>query len=161
MLKLASSSCLEEENLLRCVACDGRMETTPPAAKERNVAASWMEFVSGCKTRWSALARSLFLGRRLWQQKCFDTKQALREAQLLLAQSEARCEEWEQRQQASAQQVAALQSQLAEPRPVALPVGAPPPGQQYGANLMALSVNLGRELGIRPAQRAMKIFFRG
>lgn len=60
------------------------------------MAASWMEFVSGCKTRWSALARSLFWGRRLWQQKYFDTKQALREAQLLLAQSEARCAEWEQ-----------------------------------------------------------------
>ena len=101
------------------------------------------------------------MGRRLWQRKYFDTKQALREAQLLLAQSEARCAEWEQRQQALDQQVAECQRQLAEPRPVALPVGAPPPGQQYGANLIALSVNLGRELGIRPAQRAMKILFRG
>lgn len=125
------------------------------------MAASWMEFVSGCKTRWSALARSLFLGRRLWQQKYFETKQALRESQALLAQSEARYEQWEQQPQALVQQVAALQSQRAEPQPVSLPLGAPPPGQQYGANLIALSVNLGRELGIRPAQRAMGIFLRG
>ena len=125
------------------------------------MAASWMEFVSGCKTRWSALARSLFLGRRLWQQKYFETKQELREAQALLAQSEARCRQWEQQPQALAQPVAALQSQLAEPQPVSLPLGAPPPGQQYGANLMALSVNLGREWGIRPAQRAMEILLRG
>ena len=125
------------------------------------MAASWMEFVSGCKTRWSALARSLFLGRRLWQQKYFETKQALKESQALLAQSEARCRQLEQQPQALVQQVAALQSQLTEPQPVSLPLGAPPPGQQYGANLIALSVNLGRELGIRPAQRAMEVFLRG
>ena len=91
------------------------------------MAASWMEFVSGCKTRWSALARSLFLGRRLWQQKYFETKQALKESQALLAQSEARCRQLEQQPQALVQQVAALQSQLTEPQPVSLPLGAPPP----------------------------------
>jgi hypothetical protein len=58
-------------------------------------------------------------------------------------------------------QVAELQSQLAAPRSLALPVGHVPPGQQYGANLMALSVNLGRKLGVRPAARALKIFSRG
>lgn len=122
---------------------------------------SWTKFASGCKSRLSALARSCFLRRRHWQQKYLDTKQALRESQELLAQREARCQQLEQQNQASVQQVAALQSQLAESQPVSLPLGAPPPGQQYGANLMALSVNLGRELGIRPAQRAMDIFFRG
>lgn len=124
------------------------------------MASSWMDFVSGCKSRWSALARSLYLGRRHWQLKYFETKQALTEAEVLLSRSEARCRQLEQ-QQASARQVAGLQSQLAEPRPVSLPLGAPPPGQQYGANLMALSVNLGRELGIRPARRALDIFLRG
>lgn len=125
------------------------------------MAASWMEYVSGCKTRWSALARSLFLGRRLWQEKYFEAQQALRAAHVSLAQAEARCQQWEQQNQASAQQVTELQRQLAEPRAVALPLGEAPPGQQYGANLIALSVNLGRELGLRPAQRAMEIFLRG
>jgi hypothetical protein len=109
----------------------------------------------------SVLARSCFLRRRHWQQKYLDTKQALRESQELLAQCAARCQQLEQQNQASVQQVATLQSQLAEPRPLSLPLGAPPPGQQYGANLIALSVNLGRELGIRPAQRALEIFLRG
>ena len=122
---------------------------------------SWTKFVSGCKSRLSVLARSCFLRRRHWQQKYLDTKQALRESQELLAQCEARCQRLEQQHQASVQQVAALQSQLAQPRPLSLPLGAPPPGQQYGANLIALSVNLGRELGIRPAQRALEIFLRG
>lgn len=122
---------------------------------------SWTKFVSGCKSRLSVLARSCFLRRRHWQQKYLDTKQALRESQELLAQCAARCQQLEQQNQASVQQVATLQSQLAEPRPLSLPLGAPPPGQQYGANLIALSVNLGRELGIRPAQRALEIFLRG
>jgi hypothetical protein len=107
------------------------------------------------------LARSCFLRRRHWQQKYLHTKQAWRESQELLVQCQARCQQLEQQNQASVEQVAALQSQLAEPRPVSLPLGAPPPSQQYGANLIALSVNLGRELGIRPAQRALEIFLRG
>lgn len=122
---------------------------------------SWTDFGLVCKSRLSALARSCFLGRRHWRQKYLDAKQALRESQELLAQSEARCQQLEQQHQASVQQVATLESQLAEPGPVSLPVGAPPPGQQYGANLMALSVNLARELGIRPARRALEIFLRG
>lgn len=122
---------------------------------------SWTKFASGCKSRLSALARSCFLRRRHWQQKYLDTKQALRESQALLARCAARCQQLEAQNQASVQQVATLQSQLAEPRPVSLPLGAPPPGQQYGANLIALSVNLGRELGIRPGQRALEIFLRG
>lgn len=125
------------------------------------MASSWTEFVSGCKSRLSVLARSCFLRRRHWQQKYLDTKQALRESQEWLAQCEARCQQLEQQHQASVQQVATLQSQLAEPRPLSLPLGAPPPGQQYGANQIALSVNLGRALGIRPAQRALEIFLRG
>ena len=122
---------------------------------------SWSMFSSGCKSRLSALARSCFLRRRHWQQKYLETKQALRESQAWAATCEAQCREVEQQQEDLQQQVAELQRQLAEPRPVSLPLGEKPPGQQYGANLMALSVNLGRELGIRPAQHAMKIFSRG
>jgi hypothetical protein len=56
------------------------------------------------------------------------------------------------------QRVSELQAQLAEPRQIQLPLGDVPPGQQYGANMIALCVNLGRKLGIRPTERALKIF---
>ena len=121
---------------------------------------SWTEFGAGCKSRLSALARSCFLRRRHWQQKYIETNQALRAAQELAATSEAQCRQLEQQQADLRRQVAELQRQLAEPRPVSLPLGEVPPGQQYGANMIALAVNLGRELGIRPAQRATKIFSR-
>ena len=122
---------------------------------------SWPRFLSRCKSRLSALARSLFLSRQRWQEKYLAARQAQRELQETLAQCEARCQQVERQRQELAEQVGRLQTQLDQPRCVALPVGDAPPGHQYGANLMALSVNLGRELGIRPARRAMKIFLRG
>lgn len=125
------------------------------------MASSWPKFLSCCKSRLSALARSLFLSRQRWQEKYLAAQQAQRELQETLAQCEARCRQVERQRQELAERVARLQSQLDQPRPVSLPLGDAPPGHQYGANLMALSVNLGRELGIRPAQRAMGIFFPG
>lgn len=122
---------------------------------------SWSMFMSCCKSRLSALARSLFLSRRRWQEKYFASEQARREWQEAAAMSEARCQELGQRNQELQKQADEWQRQLAEPRPVSLPLGAAPPEHQYGANLIALSVNLGRELGVRRAQRAMKIFLSG
>ena len=122
---------------------------------------SWPRFLSRCKSRLSTLARSLFLSRRRWQAKYFAARQAQRELQETLARCEARCQQVERQRQELAEQVARLQTRLKQPRPVSLPLGDPPPGHQYGANLMTLSVNLGREMGIRPARRAMKIFSPG
>ena len=123
--------------------------------------ASWPGFLSRCKSRLSALARMLFLSRQRWQEKYLAAQQAQRELQEALAKSEARCQEVERQRHELAEHVARLQAQLDQPRPISLPVGDPPPGHQYGANLMALSVNLARELGIRPARRALEIFLRG
>jgi hypothetical protein len=109
----------------------------------------------------SALARSLFLSRRRWQEKYLAARQRQRELRETLARCEARCQQVERQRQELADQVARLQTRLDQPRPISLPLGDAPPGHQYGANLMALSANLGRELGIRPARRAMKIFLGG
>lgn len=125
------------------------------------MASSWPRFLSCCKSRLSALARSLFLSRQRWQEKSLAAQQAQRELQQALAECEARCQLVERQRQELAEQVAWWQSQLDQPRPVSLPLGNAPPGHQYGANLMALSVNLERELGIRGAERALKIFLHG
>ena len=53
---------------------------------------------------------------------------------------------------------AQLIAELAEARQIQLPLGDAPPGQQYGANMMALSVNLARKLGVRRSEHAQKIF---
>jgi hypothetical protein len=122
------------------------------------VGSSWPIFVSRCKSRLSALARSCFLGREHWFRKYQQAKQAEKELRELLANSEAGCRELEKKNQDLRERVVELQAELANPRPLELPLGDVPPGQQYGAHLMELSVNLARKLGVRRSERAQKIF---
>ena len=125
------------------------------------MASSWSEFSSSCKSRWSALARSFYLGRLHWFEKYREAKQAQEESREALAKCEARCRQLEQENQDLREQVCGLETELAEPRQIQLPLGDVPPGQQYGANMVALCVNLGRKLGIRPSVRALRIFLTG
>lgn len=120
---------------------------------------SWTKFGSTCKSRLSAVARSCFLRRVHWFEKYQKAKQAEEELRKAIANCEARCRQLEQENGNLCKRVSELQSQLAEPRQIQLPLGDIPPGQQYGANMTALCVNLGRKLGIRPTARALKIFF--
>jgi hypothetical protein len=107
----------------------------------------------------SAIARSCYLRRVFWQQKYRQAKQVQEELQEVIAECEARCRQLEQENGDLRQQVSELQVELAEPRQIQLPLGDAPPGQQYGANIMALSVNLARKLGVRRSVHAQNIFF--
>jgi len=40
-----------------------------------------------------------------------------------------------------------------------LPLGEPPRGHQYGAGLIALCVNLARQIGLRPTRRTLEVVF--
>ena len=119
---------------------------------------SWTIFVSRCKSRLSALARSCFIGREHWFRKYQQARQAEKEARELLANCEAGCRQLEKKNQDLRQRVIELQAELAKPRPIQLPLGDVPRGQQYGANMMALSLNLARKLGVRRSEQAQKIF---
>jgi hypothetical protein len=77
----------------------------------------------------------------------------------LLADCTARCRELEEKNHYLLQRVSDLETELAEPQPFQVPLGIAPPGQQYGANLITMCVNLGRKLGIRPTVRALEVFF--
>lgn len=122
---------------------------------------SWTDFTSRCKSRLSALGRCCYLRWAHWRQKYQEAQQETLELRESLAACEARGQRVEEQNQQLQQEVAALQQRLAEPPACSLPLGEAPPGQQYGANLIALAVNLGRALGPRGARRAMKIFFAG
>lgn len=132
------------------------------------MASSWTKFTSRCKSRFSALGRSCYLRRLHWREKYRQTRQELLELRGALAEREASCRQLERQNQQLQQQNQQLQQQVvecqrrrAESPACSLPLGEPPPGQPYGANLMALAVNLGRELGLRRSSRAMKIFLPG
>ena len=121
---------------------------------------SWRSFVSECKSPLSAIARSCFLGRLRWYRKCRELRQRLEELRRQAAMLEADRERLEQENRELGERVAELEGKLAQPKPVTLPLGEIPPGQQYGAGMMALCVNLARQIGLRPTKRALHIIFR-
>lgn len=118
---------------------------------------SWTNFASECKSRLSAIARSCYLRRVHWLEKYREAEQANEKLKEAIASCEARCRELEREKEDLCQRVSELEAELAE-RQIQLPLGDAPPGQQFGANMIALSVNLGRKLGLRPTVRALKIF---
>lgn len=119
---------------------------------------SWTKFVSQCKSRFSAIARSSYLRRIHWFEKYREAKQVQLELRETIATCEVRCRQLEQENGDLCHRISELEARLAEPHQIQLPLGDIPRGQQYGANMIALCVNLGRKLGIRPAERATKIF---
>lgn len=125
---------------------------------------SWPDFCENCKSRFSAIARSVYLGREHWIGKYRDKVASLK-SQLAHLETEKRdCElvaESLRQQLNEARRITHdLEQQLAtRNKRVHLPEDPPVPGQHYGASLMALSVNLAREVGFRKTTRAMQIFF--
>ena len=75
---------------------------------------SWTDYSSGCKSRWPALARSLYFSRLRWHVKCQEARRAQKESQEALAKCEARCRQLEQENDVLRQQVCGLQADLAE-----------------------------------------------
>ena len=120
---------------------------------------SWPIFVSQCKSRLSVIARSCFLGRAHWRTKYYEVNELLWEAYEEGEKCEARREQLEQENLQLRQRVSEFERQLAQPRPVTLPLGDVPRGQQYGAGMVTLCVNLARKIGLRPVVRALQVVF--
>jgi hypothetical protein len=123
------------------------------------VASSWPMFVSQCKSRLSAIARSCFLGRAHWHQKFTETHELVEELLEKIAESEAIREEVEQENGQLRERIAQVQAELAAPRPMRLPLGDRPPGQQYGAGMITLCVNLARKIGLRRTETVLHVLF--
>jgi hypothetical protein len=129
------------------------------------VATSWREFYGNCKSRISAIARSCYLGRQRLKEKHLQVVQELKAKMVELEKAykaqEAMAEQLRMEREEALERVVVLEQKLAEEtQPIRLPDDPPAPGQQYGASLMALSINLAREVGLRKSVRAMKTFFK-
>ena len=123
------------------------------------MSSAWSNFMGSCESRISALARSCFLGRQKWRQRCRDCKRQVDDLrdELQVAQGEQRRVTAENEQ--LRQRLRELEIERARPQPCTVPLGDPPRGQQYGEGLIALSVNLARRIGLRPTEHALPIFF--
>ena len=120
----------------------------------------WPEFFSSCRSRLSAIARSCFLSRKRWIEKYSRLSATLRGLRSERDQARLETERLKSTIQQLVERVKSLESELAQPRKIELPVGERPPGHQYGAGLIALSVNLARQVGLRPTTRALSLLFR-
>ncbi len=120
---------------------------------------SWRSFASSCKSRLSALARACFLSRLRWRKKFRRVRKSLAKQRKTLAESESRRRRLEQENLELRGRITELEARCAEPRPVQLPLGDKPAGQQFGAGMIVLCVNLARQIGLRPTVRALDVVF--
>lgn len=123
------------------------------------MASSWPNYVSECKSRLSAIARSCYLGRGQWREKALDLQQTVEELRARVAASDRRNELLEQENGQLRDDVSALKTERDQPRPIKLPLGETPPGQQYGDGFVSLCVNLARKIGLRPTVRVLQVFW--
>lgn len=122
------------------------------------MASSWTKFVSRCKSRLSAIARSCFLARQRWYQRYERAKRLLDEAQLKIDALRTGRQRLVEEIANLRERIIELETEAAQPRAVEWPLGDTPPGQQYGAGMITLCVNLAREIGLRPVERVLQIF---
>lgn len=119
----------------------------------------WTEYSSSCKSRLSALARSLFLSRNKAREKCAELQERVCELEEQVAEAKAISDQYARETEQLLKQNRELSDELAN-RPFApAPVGSPPVRQNYGVGIIVLAINLGRKLGLRPAVDAMEVFF--
>jgi hypothetical protein len=105
----------------------------------------------------SAIARSCFLGRAHWREKFHELDGLLREARAECEVSDARRKQLEEENMQLRQRIGELEERLAQPQPMQLPLGDVPAGQQYGAGMIALCVNLARKVGLRPTEHVLQV----
>jgi hypothetical protein len=122
----------------------------------------WTEYLGECKSRLSAVARSLLASRNRWKEVA---QQRLREALELKKEIEAGEKERDLLQNAldeAKQECDRLREELQrsqEARSIELPADPPLLHHQFEPRMIELSVNLARRVGLRASIRAMREFF--
>jgi hypothetical protein len=130
-----------------------------PKAKERNSVVIMAELCVAVQVPFVRHRAKLFFGTRVLARKVPGGQRLLDEFRQERTTCEARGEQFARENLLLQARVSELESKLAQPQAVKLPVDEPPPGQQYGAGMIALCVNLGRKIGLRPTVRALHVFF--
>jgi transposase-like protein len=123
------------------------------------VSTLWPIFRSQCKTRLSSLSRSLFLSRERATQRAQRATDRLHVVCRRLAQAHSVQSKLEADNKALRQRISELQQQASNQPQFQLPSDLSVPGQQFGARMIELSINMASQIGIRPTVRALKILF--
>ena len=134
--------------------------------RSATVAISWSNHWGNCKSRLSAIARCCYLGRNTWKERALKHQETISELQSSnsklsseIAAKEAVIDELT-KQLKQSQVESKLPKDDADEQPPCIPISAVPPGLQFDAKIIELSLNLARRVGMRPAVAAMEIVFR-
>ena len=130
-----------------------------PEAKERNSGVIMADLCIAVQVPFIGDREKLLSGARHWREKFREVDELLEELREESAKSEAHWEQVKQENMQLRERVSELEMELAQPQPVKVPLGDVPGGQQYGAGMIALCVNLARQIGLRPAERSLHVVF--
>jgi hypothetical protein len=129
------------------------------------VSLSWPKFWVACKSRMSAIGRSLFQSRQRLRKKVTQLRMQLEESEAEQRRVEAALERARAEAAGQAARIAELERELkcqrTERAAVALPEDSPLPRHQYGPKMISLCVNLARRVGFRATVAVLEIFFGG
>lgn len=124
------------------------------------MAKSWTEFRVKVKSRCSAWARELWLGRKKFAERCRRLKRENAELQDRVRELEAEAQRernanWQLREEARRVESGA-RSQVES---LWLPDDPPLVGHRYGLKMMSLCVNVARRVGLRATEAVLQIVF--
>jgi seryl-tRNA synthetase len=120
--------------------------------------------MGNCKSRLSAIGRSLFHSRENAREKIEELRERLKESERETKQAQADTERAQAEAKRQAERVAELERELKRQREqmeFKLPDDPPLPRHQFGPRMISLCVNLARRVGFRPTVAVLKIFSRG
>ena len=124
---------------------------------------SWPIFRARCNSPLSTVARCLFRARETWRERARQKEQVIQQLSDKLRQVEREKRNLQNDVEGLKQQNNRLEKKInqanALPTKVVLPPDPPVHGLQFGARFIELSINLARQIGIRRAVRALKLFF--
>jgi hypothetical protein len=124
------------------------------------VGKSWTEFRVRVKSRCSAWARELWLGRKKFAEKCRRLKRERAELQDRVRELEAEAQRERNANRQLREQVRRVESEsrsrVESPR---LPDDPPLAAHRYGPKMMSLCVNVARRVGLRATEAVLRIVF--
>src|SRR5690606_28850356 len=132
-----------------------------PKRRSATVCRSWTNHWSKFKSPLRVVVQTLIRSRAAAAEKRERSKRERDEAKRLLARQQAELERQRREIEELKRQVRKLEAEKRdlETAPARVPDDPPLPNHGYGPRLISLAVNLARAVGLRGAERTMRILF--
>lgn len=120
---------------------------------------SWIGFRGRVKSRWSALARGLWISRERWSEACRRLREEQAALQRRIDELERRCRHERQTRETLCAEFRRREAERSAAAAAQLPDDPPLAAHGYGARMVSLCVNVARKVGLRGAENVLRIVF--